>query len=112
MFDLVPTSCNNHISSIYALLGHPQIDFNSFWDVYNQLREAVDEEFLFRSSTGVFDEGHTSEDDPNGAQLPLSNLRSCEFGEGGVPAGRIVVPRSERPGTAPQKSLIQVLTSP
>jgi hypothetical protein len=101
VFDLVLTSCNNHISSIYALLGHPEINFDSFWDVYNQLCEAVDVEFLFHSSIGVFDEGHVSEDDLNSAQLLLSNLRSCEFGEGGVPAGQIAVLRSDRSGIAP-----------
>ncbi len=88
MFELIPASCNDHISSIYAQLGHPQINFDSFWDVYNQLREAVDEELLFRSSTGVFDD--TSSDDPDDAQLPFSHLRPCRFGEGGNPAGRIV----------------------
>ena len=89
MFDLVPASCNDHISSIYAQLGHPQINFDSFWDVFNQLREAVDEGLLFRSSSGVFDDTSSS-DDPDNAQLPLSHLHSCRFGEGGIPAGRIV----------------------
>jgi hypothetical protein len=82
VFNLVPADCNNHISSVYAQLGHPQIDFNSFWDVYNQLRDAVDVEFLFRSSTGVFPEEHLSvpkvpEDNQNIAELPLSHLRPC-----------------------------------
>ena len=92
MFDLVPTSCNKHISSIYAQLGHPQIDFHSFWDVYNQLRDAVDAEFLFDSSTGTFPEEHTStpDDDPNITKLPLSHLRACQFGEDGVPAGETI----------------------
>lgn len=93
MFDLVPPSCNKHISSIYAQLGHPQINFHSFWDVYNQLRDAVDAEFLFDSSTGsAFPEERTGipEDNPNVAELPLSHLRSCQFGEDGVPTGQII----------------------
>lgn len=92
MFDLVPPTCDKHISSIYAQLGHPQIDFHSFWDVYNRLREAVDEEVLFRYSTGAFPEEHVVviEDDPNPPELPLSHLRSCRFGEGGIPAGQII----------------------
>ena len=92
MFDIVPPSCNEHISSIYAQLGHPQINFYSFWDVYNQLRDAVDAEFLIHSSTGTFSEEDTGipEDAPNAAELPLSHLRSCQFGEDGVPAGQII----------------------
>ena len=91
MFDLVPPSCNKHISLIYAQLGHPEINFHSFWDVYNQLRDAVDAEFLFYSSTGIFpEETSISEDDPNVAELPLSHLHSCRFGEGGVPAEQMI----------------------
>ncbi|KAF8488655.1 hypothetical protein F5888DRAFT_1952455 [Russula emetica] len=93
VFNLVPPSCNKHISSIYAQLGHPQINFHSFWDVYNKLRDAVDAEFLFHySRTGAFPEEHTgiSEDDLNVAELPLSHLRSCQFGEDGVPAVQII----------------------
>jgi hypothetical protein len=93
VFDLVPPSCNKHISLIYAQLGHPQINFHSFWDVYNQLRDAVDAEFLFYSSTGMFpEETGIPEDDSNVAdettELPLSHLHSCRFGEGGVPGLR------------------------
>jgi hypothetical protein len=117
VFDLVPPSCNKHISSIYAQLGHPQIDFHSFWDVYNQLRDGVDEELLFRSSTGAFPEENTGipEDDPDVAELPLSHLRSCRFGEDGVPAGEVSEYRAglggEGSGMAPLILLIRVLTS-
>jgi len=112
VFDLVPPGCSKHISSIYAQLGHPQINFQSFWDVYNQLRDAVDAELLFQSSCGTFPEEQTGtpEDDPNVAELPppesgihenepnvaeqpelpLSHLRPCRFGEDGVPPGRIL----------------------
>jgi hypothetical protein len=53
----------------------------------------VDAEFLFHSSgTGAFPEEHTgiSEDGLNVAELPLSHLRSCQFGQDGVPAGQII----------------------
>ena len=89
MFDLVPPSCEKHISLIYAQFGRPQINFHSFWDVYNQLRDAVDADFLFHSSTGTFPEELASipEDDP---ERPLPHLRSCQYGEHGVPAGQII----------------------
>jgi len=92
VFDLVPPGCNKHISSIYSQLGRPQIDFDSFWDVYNQLRDAVDAEFLFHSSTGAFPEEHTGipEDVPNVAELQQSQLRPCQFGKDAVPAEQII----------------------
>jgi hypothetical protein len=91
VFELVPPSCNTHISSIYAQLGQPQIDFHSFWDIYNQLRDAVDTELLFRSSTGTFAEelNGVPEHNPDVAELPHSHLRPCRFGEDGVPAGEV-----------------------
>jgi len=113
------------------------------------LRDAVDADFLFHSSTGIFPEERTGdlesgrsglpEDVPNVEDLPLSQLCSCRFGEGGVPAGQIIEEgeadyclittsyasnlfllseeycaglRGEGSGIAPQISLIQVLTSP
>jgi hypothetical protein len=92
VFDLVPPSCDKHISSTYAQLGRPEINFRSFWNIYNQLRDAVDAEYLFHGSTGVFPEEHTDipEDNPNVAELPLSHLRACRFGEGGVPAEQMI----------------------
>ena len=64
--------------------------FDSFWHVYNWLRDAVDSEFLFQSSVGVFDEANTQatqqSEDFNIDQLPLSHLRPCEFGKDGIPA--------------------------
>jgi len=92
VFDLVPLSCNDHISSTYAQLRRPQIDFHSFWDVYNQLHDAVDAEFLFHSSTSTFPEEHVSvpEDNLDITELPLPHLRPCQFGENGVPVGQIV----------------------
>ena len=101
------------MSSIYAQLGHPQIDFNSFWDVYNQLRDAVDADFLFHSSTGAFPEEHTGvpEDDPNILELPLSHLRSCQFGENGVPAGRVVEEGEADRCLTPFLHLIYILSS-
>jgi len=84
--------------SVYAKLGSPGINFSSFWDVYNQLRDAIDSDFLERTTTGTFvrHEESASESEDDGVveqllddQLPLSGLRPCVFGENGVPAGGI-----------------------
>ena len=42
IFELIPQECDKHISSVYAKLGSPGVNFSSFWDVYNQLCNAVD----------------------------------------------------------------------
>lgn len=57
--------------------------FDSFWDVYNRLRDAVDSEFLFQSNNGLFNEESASGD--NVDRLPLHHLRPCEFGKDGIP---------------------------
>ena len=55
--------------------------FHSFWDVYNQVRDAVDSDLLFRASSGVVEEESTSED----SEPPLPHLKPCEFGKNGIP---------------------------
>ena len=63
------------------------MSFHSFWDVYNQVRDAVDSDFLFRSSVGVIDEEDQSENSKSDTrQCRLSHLQSCEFGRNGVPS--------------------------
>jgi len=84
-FDLVPPLCDEHISSVYAQLGCPDVNFHSFWDVYNQVCDAVDSDFLFRSSIGVIDEENEPEDSELDArQGPLQHLQPCEFGKDGI----------------------------
>jgi hypothetical protein len=65
---------------VYAQLGSPEVEFDSFWHVYNLLRDALDSEYLFQSSVGVFDEENTSRDSDID-QLPLHHLRGYEFGD-------------------------------
>ena len=82
--------CEEHILSTYAKLGSPAVNFYSFWDVYNKLSDAVDTDFLERTTCGTFVQptwSHTcTEDDGVVDQLPLSELRPCVFGKNGVPA--------------------------
>jgi hypothetical protein len=70
------------------------VGYHSFWDVYNQLRDAVDSELLFESSIGALDEDNISEV-PDANQPPLQHLQPCEFGKNGIPSvqyeGRAVV---------------------
>jgi hypothetical protein len=88
VFSLVPTRCEEHISSVYAQLGSPEVGFHTFWDIYNQVRNAVDSEFLFESSGGVDEDTGSEEtrsENPDANQPPLQHLRACEFGENGIP---------------------------
>jgi hypothetical protein len=85
VFSLVPTQCEEHISLVYVQLGSPEVGYHSFWDVYNQLRDAVDSEMLFESSLDPVDEDDVS-DALDANQPPLQDLEPCEFGQNGVPA--------------------------
>ena len=84
--------CEEHISSTYAKIGSPEVNFWSFWDIYNELCNAVDTDFLERTTSGTFTRpSHResiSEDDgvDDQLRLPLSELRPCVFGKNGVPA--------------------------
>jgi len=84
VFSLVPTQCEEHISSVYARLGSPEVGYHSFWDVYNQLRDTVDSEMLFESGLDPVDEDDVSEV-PDANQPPLQQLRPCQFGQNGIP---------------------------
>jgi len=63
------------------------VGFDSFWDVYNQVCDAVDSDFLFRSNTGAFDEENPSGSEDPG-ERPLQHLEPCEFGKDGIPSAR------------------------
>ena len=89
VFHIVPPRCEEHISSVYAELGSPGVEFQSFWQVYNQVRNAVDEDFLFEADGGAFDEENASaSEEPDANQLPLHHLGPCEFGKNGIPAAK------------------------
>jgi hypothetical protein len=68
------------------------MNFSLLWDVYNQLHEAVDSEFLFQSNTDEFegDEGDAFTNEDGDVRLPLNHLNQCEFGADGVPAARVI----------------------
>lgn len=96
IFELIPRECDKHISSVYAKLGSLGVNFSSFWDVYNQLCNAVDSGFMARTGTTNTSDDEDAvtveallEDEDAIERLPLSGLHPCVFGENGVPAGRI-----------------------
>ena len=60
---------------------------DSFWDVYNQLRDAVDSEMLFESGNGAVNEDDDVSEVPDAIQPPLQHLQPCEFGKNGIPPG-------------------------
>ena len=89
VFKLVPAACKEHISTTYAQLGHPVVKFDLFWQVYNQLRDAVDSDVLTSTNEEVLPndnpESHWQPEDRNRDQLPLSHLQPFEFGANGDP---------------------------
>jgi hypothetical protein len=78
VFKLIPAACKEHISTTYAWLGCPVVKFNPFWQVYNQLHDAVDSDVLTSTNENVFpddnSESHWQPKDCNHDQLPLSHL--------------------------------------
>jgi hypothetical protein len=65
------------------------VEFQSFWQVYNQVRDAVDEDFLFNATGAAFDDENASAaEEPDANELPLRHLGPCEFGENGIPAAQ------------------------
>ena len=66
------------------------MEFESFWQVYNQVRDAVDEDFLFDAAAATFDdeENASASEEPDANQLPLRHLGPCEFGKNGIPAAQ------------------------
>lgn len=87
VFELVPADCKQYISLAYAKLGSPEVNFYLFWQVYNQLRDAVDPDFWTTTDSHVSDGENMSEGEgADTDELPLNHLRPCVLGENGVPA--------------------------
>ena len=89
VFRLIPAHCEEHIHLVYVQLGSPEVAFHSFWGIYNQVRDAVDSDFLFQSSSGLVEEENATQDSKSAAperpEPPLQHLQHCEFGENGIP---------------------------
>lgn len=82
----MPLDCGQHIASVYAQIGRPTINFDSFWTVYNALRNAVDSDALCHATVDA-PEGENVSEGADGS-LPLHHLRPCQFGVDGIPAAR------------------------
>jgi hypothetical protein len=80
IFALVPPGDHDHIATAYTSIGSPAIHFDSFWDVYNALRDAV-EDNLLSGPAAVDRENRGAEDQ----ELPLSHLQACTFGRNKIP---------------------------
>ena len=70
-------------------LGSPVVKFTSFWNVYNQLCDAVDSEFLSHATTDTPTRSEESITEEGVEQLPLGHLHPCVFRENGIPAAQI-----------------------
>ena len=72
------------------------MEFKSFWQVYNQVRNAIDKDFQFKADGATFDEENASASEELDAnQLPLHHLWPCKFGKNVIP-----VAQSTRKGEA------------
>jgi hypothetical protein len=65
------------------------VKFELFWHVYNQVCDAVDEDFLFEAAATTFDkETASASEEPDANQLPLHHLGPCKFGKNRIPAAQ------------------------
>jgi hypothetical protein len=87
VFEPVPACCEEYISFAYTELGSPGLNFTSLWQVYNQLRDAVDLDFWTTTDGSVSDAENMSKE-ADADQLPLNHLRPYVLDENGVPAGK------------------------
>ena len=87
VFELVPADCEEHISSVYARLGSPEVNFLSFWQVFNLLHEAVNPDFRSMMDGSVSDGKNMSDRGADADELPLNHLHPCVLGEGDIPPG-------------------------
>lgn len=48
VFELVPPTFHEHISQVYVVIGEPEVNADTFWDIYlrllRELREGHDEQ--------------------------------------------------------------------
>lgn len=84
VFELVPPAFQAHISSAYGAIGSPTITFNSFWDVYLRLRDAVDRTPI--SLQAAADDMIPTERYHDPEPLPFPILPQARFGDNGIPA--------------------------
>jgi hypothetical protein len=85
IFSLLPPNLQQHVSEVYVQIGSPDVSFNSFWNVYLHLQDAVDSSPLshdialeLRSQEFVHEGGENQ-------GLLLIELQPCEFGLNGIP---------------------------
>jgi hypothetical protein len=87
IFDLVPPIIHEHISAAYNNIGRPAVDFNSFWDVYDWLRDAADVAPLSQAASDALEaQEPDSAGEVNPLLEPYANLQRCEFGKNGIPS--------------------------
>jgi hypothetical protein len=67
VFELVPPAFHEHVSELYTMIGQPQVNITSFWDIYLELlkllRDRHDDQ-LARILDSHTAETHESEDMP------------------------------------------------
>jgi len=93
VFEIVPPAFQVHISSAYTTIGSPTITFDSFWNIYRQLRDAVDHTLtsLQAAANSIIPTEEYHDPEP----LPFPTLQQVRFGENGIP--RLVVNLSQGP---------------
>jgi hypothetical protein len=84
VFQLVPPLFQEIISSCYAAIGRPVVSFDTFWDIYLHLREAIEEGPVSQQITTEIETHFASIHEEN-AQLHFPDLG--ELNDGRIQVG-------------------------
>jgi hypothetical protein len=85
IFQLDPPNYQEHISHAYAQIGSPGVNLDMFWDVYNELREAVNDRPMSDNAVVKRHEYGSVHESGENQGLPLFDLQPCMFGVNGIP---------------------------
>ena len=80
VFELVPAAFHDHVSEAYSAIGEPNINMETFWEVYLHLRQQLHEP-RHQSLTEVLTSYH-NQDDLDSIDIPLlPNMEQFRLGQ-------------------------------
>jgi hypothetical protein len=77
VFELVPATFHNHVSEAYSAIGEPNVNMETFWEVYLRLRQQLEPHH--QSLTEVLTSCHNQDDSVDIPLLP--NMEQFRLGQ-------------------------------
>lgn len=79
IFDLVPPPFQELVDQCYDELGRPVVTFESFWEVYRDLRDEVDTTIPLNVVTSLNQSASSDPGEDEGIEFTLAHLRAPEL---------------------------------